>query len=276
MKSYSYIISGASGKPIAADLSTPDGPGNYPLVIFVHGFKGFKDWGTHNLTAKYFVEKGFQFLKFNFSHNGISLKDKEVFDDLEAFGQNTFSKELFDLDEVLTFALSGEEFKAPERVFLIGHSRGGGICIIQAAEDHRISGLVTWASVNRFSNMWQPEQESQWKKDGVIYSVNMRTKQQMPLNVTLLEDLEHNSELLEIDSAAKKVSQPWLIIHGTADPGVAVAQAKELNRQNAKSQLLLIEEGDHVFGAKHPWTANEIPEKLKEVCDETISFLRKY
>jgi len=275
MKSHSYTIAGALGKPIAIDWIIPDNEGNNSLIIFVHGFKGFKDWGTHHLTAKYFVDKGFQFLKFNFSHNGISLKEKDVFDDLDSFGQNTFSKELFDLDEVLTFALSGEELKAPEHVFLIGHSRGGGICIIQAAEDHRVSKLVTWAAVNRFSNLWTPEQEEQWKKEGVIYSLNTRTKQNMPLNVTLLEDLEHNSELLEIGSAAKKVAQPWLIIHGTEDAGVAVDQAKELNRQNPKSRLLLIDKGDHVFGANHPWTENEIPEKLKEVCDETISFLRR-
>mgnify|MGYP003575184247 CR=1 FL=1 len=274
MKTYTYKITGASDKPIALDILSPDRDGLFPMVIFVHGFKGFKDWGTHNLTAAYFVQKGFQFLKFNFSHNGISLKERDIFDDLEAFSENTFSKQLYDLDEVITFALSGEEFRAPSKLFLIGHSLGGGISIIQASEDPRINKLVTWASLSRFNNLWKPEQETTWKKEGVIFSKNSRTNQDMPLKLDILEDFEHHSELLQIDAAGKKIVQPWLIIHGENDPSVPLEQALELHRQNKNSKLIQIQGGDHVFGARHPWNEKALPQQLKEVCDITIDFLR--
>lgn len=274
MKTYTYKITGASDKPIALDILSPDRDGLFPMVIFVHGFKGFKDWGTHNLTAAYFVQKGFQFLKFNFSHNGISLKERDIFDDLDAFSENTFSKQLYDLDEVITFALSGEEFRAPSKLFLIGHSLGGGISIIQASEDPRINKLITWASLSRFNNLWKPEQETTWKKEGVIFSKNSRTNQDMPLKLDILEDFEHHSELLQIDAAGKKITQPWLIIHGKNDPSVPLEQAMELHRQNKNSKLIQIQDGDHVFGARHPWHETALPQQLKEVCDITIDFLR--
>ena len=37
------------------------------------------------------------FVKFNFSHNGTTLESPSDFKDLESFGNNNFSKELYDL-----------------------------------------------------------------------------------------------------------------------------------------------------------------------------------
>lgn len=266
-----FAINGSNSKPIAIDLIEAD-KAHAPLVVFVHGFKGFKAWGTHHLVARYFGKQGLSFLKFNFSHNGISGQEIEQFDDLEAFGENTFSKELFDLEEVITFALSGESFPAPSKLFLLGHSRGGGISIVQTAEDHRVSKLITWASISRFNNLWKPEQEPEWRKNGVIYTQNARTKQEMPLNIGLLEDLEHHSERLDITNAAKAISKPWLIIHGDSDPAVPIEQAYELHRQNQLSSLSIIHGGDHVFGGRHPWNESDLPQPLQEVCQQSINF----
>ena len=266
-----FTIKGSGSKLIAVDLFEAEKK-HAPLIVFVHGFKGFKDWGTHQLVANFFIKQGLSFLKFNFSHNGISINERYNFDDLDSFADNTFSKELFDLDEVITFVLSGEAFPTPSQLYLIGHSRGGGISIIQTAEDHRINKLVTWASLSRFNNLWKPEQEEEWRKQSVIYTPNARTKQEMPLNISLLEDLEHNSEKLDITNAAKAVRHPWLIIHGDKDPAVPIEQAQELHRQNQKSVLTIITNGDHVFGGKHPWTEDSLPHQLEEVCRRSAEF----
>jgi hypothetical protein len=61
-------------------------------IIFCHGFKGFKDWGCWQMIADYFVENGFAFLKFNFSHNGLGLEDSADFDALDKFSINTLGK----------------------------------------------------------------------------------------------------------------------------------------------------------------------------------------
>ena len=125
-----FTISGTVEKPILMDITYDIKIEHASLVIFVHGFKGFKDWGTHDLVAEYFAEHGFRFLKFNFSHNGTTPENPVDFMDMGAFGDNTFTKEFEDLDHVITFACSGAEFPGSETVNLIGHSRGGGIVIL--------------------------------------------------------------------------------------------------------------------------------------------------
>jgi predicted dienelactone hydrolase len=74
-----------------------------PLVIFCHGYKGYKDWGAWNLVADEFVKKGFSFVKFNFSLNGGTIENPIDFPDLSAFSQNTHSQEVKDVGRLLKF-----------------------------------------------------------------------------------------------------------------------------------------------------------------------------
>ena len=55
-----------------------------PLVIFCHGYKGFKDWGPWSL-VKTLAKENIFVVKFNFSHNGTSISQPIEFSDLEAF-----------------------------------------------------------------------------------------------------------------------------------------------------------------------------------------------
>jgi hypothetical protein len=82
----SFTIEGAEGRLILMDLHFKNGQEDHPIVLFVHGFKGFKDWGAYNLVAEYFVKQGFRFLKFNFSHNGTNPESPTEFTDRGAFG----------------------------------------------------------------------------------------------------------------------------------------------------------------------------------------------
>lgn len=267
-------IPGFERKPILIDYIISEST-NAPLVIFVHGFKGFKDWGTHHLVAEYFANNGVSFLKFNFSHNGMTKDDIDVFDDLETFARNTFSKELNDLDEVITYAKSGKDFPSPPKIILIGHSLGGGISILQTNVDKRVDKLVTWASISNFRGLWNVDYESYWRKEGVIYMSNSRTNQQMPLYLDVLTDLEENAEKLDLLTAAQSLKQPWLIIHGDQDNVVDIEQAQLLKRQHPTSYLMVLENADHVFNARHPWTDEFLPEALKQACDSTLSFIRQ-
>ena len=48
--------------PILADIYYQK-QNNGKLILFCHGFKGFKDWGCWHTVAKAFAEAGFVFLK---------------------------------------------------------------------------------------------------------------------------------------------------------------------------------------------------------------------
>ncbi|MGZ3765403.1 MAG: alpha/beta hydrolase family protein [Mucilaginibacter sp.] len=267
-----FSIPGAKGRNMLMDLTYDTKNPKAPLVIFAHGFKGFKDWGAHNLVAQLFAENGFRYLKFNFSHNG-TLPDKPIdFADLIAFSENTFSIELDDLKAVIDFACNGSALPSVDHVNLIGHSMGGGISIVKTAEDKRINKLVTMASISNFHNLWPKEAEEQWKIQGLMYVHNARTGQQMPLKSTLLDDLDAHPARLNIIEKAAVLQQPWLIIHGDADTSVPVSHANELKAAQPNAELLIIPQADHTFGASHPYGKDTLPEPLREFCTSAIEF----
>lgn len=274
-----YEIRGSENKPIGMDIHIPGKSADkVPFIIFSHGFKGFKDWGTFNRIAEWFAEKGFGFIKFNFSHNGVTQASPLEFVDLEAFAQNTFSREMEDLGSVIDFVLSdkfiSEHNLDSDKLFLVGHSRGGSISILKAAEDKRVKKLVTWGAVNDLGKSWTSDFVKKWKKAGQIEVLNSRTGQQMPLNYSLYEDYQKHLDKLYIQSAVIKINIPFLIIHGRNDETVPVSAAYEMNDWNKDcTEIYIVEGANHVFGAKHPWDSERLPDHTEEVMHKTLNFL---
>lgn len=272
IKNEQFSLTGSSGKPIIGDYTVDDQQQNSSIIIFVHGFKGFKDWGAHHLVARYFAKNGYPYLKFNLSHSGVSPEKPNDVTDMEAFASNTVSMELADLNTVINYT---EQTYHPKNIYLIGHSRGGGLVILQAAKDPRITKLITWAAIADFSSLWKPEQEEEWIKTGKIYVENARTKEKMPLNSTLLEDFNSNKESFSIIQAAARVKIPWLILHGDEDVNVKFSVAQELAQKQLKAEIQKIEGANHVFGASHPYQETELPKHLQEACDKSLEFLKR-
>lgn len=266
-------------KPIVWDAVFNDDSTLKPLVIFCHGYKGFKDWGSWDLVAQQFCDAGFFFVKFNFSHNGGTIDNPIDFPDLDAFAENNYSKELDDLEAILNL-FSSENFEYhnhinTKSIAVIGHSRGGGISIIKTSEDKRITRLVTWASVSGFGKRTSTTGDlKQWKKDGVKYVLNGRTKQQMPHNYQFYEDYIANEKRFDITSAMKRIKVPILIIHATDDPSVNFHEALTLKTCKPESELVEIENSNHVFGARHPWNEIQLPKALQYVVEKSIEFLQ--
>lgn len=271
------VLNRPNQKPMLADfLYNEDGQAK-PIVIFCHGYKGFKDWGCWDLTAKAFANAGFFYVKFNFSHNGGTVEHPIDFPNLEAFGNNNYTKELNDLNDIISWVLSKQDIAKEidkTSISLIGHSRGGGIVTLKAAQDNRITKLVTWASVSDYKSRFpKGEAFDKWKKEGVYYVVNGRTKQEMPHYFQYFEDFIANEEKLTIKTASQQLKIPQLIIHGTKDESVSVNNAADLHWWYPLSTIAWIEEANHVFGGKHPWESEDLPDHLKEVVNKTIEFL---
>ncbi len=276
------LLTSESGRPFLLDYYLPEDTANCPLVIFAHGFKGFKDWGCWHLMATEFVNAGYAFVKFNFSHNGTTPAQPLEFGDLEAFGQNNYTKELQDLDSVLNWVETSSNWPHPNsidnnRIALIGHSRGGGISIIKASNDERIKALITWAAVASLDYSWhkKKEQIKEWKEAGVLRALNGRTKQMMPLYYQLFEDFVANENTYNTEVALqKRTDLPMLIIHGSADPAVPFAAAEQLKKWRPKAELIRLDGADHVFGGKHPWPEDQrISKDGLMLCNSSISFL---
>ncbi len=264
-----FTITHSCNKIINGDITYTAQPSTR-LAIFVHGFKGFKDWGAHYLVAHYFARHQINYLKFNFSHSGVSKHNPADVTDMELFAANTPSKELFDLELVIDFAVK----KFPTcAITLIGHSRGGGISILKSINDNRITKLITWAAIDSFSSLWKKEQEADWEINKQIEVYNARTKEYMPLNVELLYDVQKNAEKLNILQAAKNTDTPWLIVHGTDDINVNISVAQNFVSLNPKAKIVKIDGANHVFGASHPYIQNNLPPHLLKACQESVYFI---
>jgi uncharacterized protein len=265
-----FKLAGAEGKTIIGDTTYDDTTTLKANIIFIHGFKGFKDWGAHHLMTSFFAAKGYRYVKFNLSHSGVKPENPTDVTDMDAFASNTVTKELFDTTAVINYTAS----HFPEQpIYLIGHSRGGGIAILSAASDHRISKLITWASIADFTSLWKKEQEKEWMHTGRIYVVNARTKEEMPLDNTLLYDLRQHQEAYDILKSAKKIKVPWLILHGDQDVNVDFSVAQQLAQRQIKAKISKIEGANHVFGASQPYTAAALPDHLQQVAEKTLDFI---
>ena len=271
------VIRDGKGRAMSADLHLSANM-KADLVIFCHGFKGFKDWGHFNLLPARFTEAGMHFLKFNFSHNGGNLEQVMDFPDLEAFSENNYSKELEDISRVVGWTES-EGLKhfgeVPGRLFLIGHSRGGAMAILAASRNEKIKKLVTWAAVCDLDKRFPSGQDlEKWRKDGVTFIKNSRTGQDMPIKFQFYEDFMAHKDDLDVVRAEKKLRIPHLLLHGTMDESVYLGESVKLMSLNENAKLIKLHGAGHTFGAYHPFDKSSLPKDAELAVQHSISFLQ--
>ena len=273
------LIEGCANLPILIDYFYINDKKKKPLVIFSHGFKGFKDWGPFNQMSHFFSKSGFIFIKFNFSHNGTTLSNPNEFKNLSAFGNNNFSKELDDLSLVINWALSSNCFSENidnNLIYLVGHSRGGAISMLKSNEDDRVSKVVSWASPsNLLRSLPKGDKLEKWRESNVAYIYNSRTKQNMPIYFQFYKDCIENTERMDIQKAVSNTNIPQLIVHGTDDHTVLIDDADLIGSWKKSIKIHKITMSDHVFGAYHPFNDDdEMPSDFKQAIDITIKFLK--
>ena len=260
------------GRLVRGDVRIPEGPPPRSTIVVIHGFKGFKDWEFFPHLCRRLAAGGHAVVSFNFSGSGIG-SHPERFTDLEGFAANTFSREQEEVGWMIDWLMAGDLLpRAPARLGLLGHSRGGGDAILYAAGDERVSALVTWSAVSTFDR-WSAVTRSEWRDSGCIYVLNARTGQQMPLDVGLLDDLEANRSRLDVEGAASRVGAPWLILHGDQDRTVEVEEAHTLARAASTARLRVIPGAGHTYEVGQPFAAPS-PELDQAVEASLVHFSR--
>jgi pimeloyl-ACP methyl ester carboxylesterase len=228
-----------------------------PVIIIIHGFKGFKDWAFFPDLSERLAMAGYVTITPNFSRNGIGY-DINTFEHLDKFAQNTISHELNDLqiiiDNIKTQKI-GKKTIDTDRMALLGHSKGGGLAIVKAAElGDDIKCIATLSSVSTFWR-FSTEQIKLWEKKGVIELENSRTKQMMPLNKTFWDDLNKNKKKFDIFKAVEGLDNPCLFIHGDNDETVPHNESENLHEQCSAyvKRLEILENCSHTYGVTHPF-----------------------
>ncbi len=244
-------------------------------IIFVHGFKGFKDWGFGPYCGRFFADKSYFVLTFNFSHNGIGENSTE-FTELNKFAENTISLEISELSELIDAYLNGYFGKTENnKIGLIGHSRGGGVSILTARNKNSINSAALWSSVTDFDR-YTNRQKEEWKKRGYIEILNTRTKQKMKINKSFLEDIERNKEdILNIKKSVSEFNRPLLMIHGEQDLTIPVKEVYQLYEvsDKSKTEIFSIPHTGHTFDVQHPFNGSN--PKFDLVLNKTFDFFQK-
>lgn len=274
-KDFSY--KSKEGESIAITLYGAEKFGQQPCVIYVHGFKGFKDWGFVPYAGRFFAKRGLNLLTFNFSHNGIGSNPTE-FTEFAKFERNTFSREVYETMEVVELVTRTNFFgnDLNHRLGIIGHSRGGGIAILAAEQMHEISAIATWASVSTFDR-YDKKARQEWRKKGYKEVINSRTGQVFKMGRNMLDDIERNAkDSLNILTATKNLQKPLFILHGHKDETVPYYEAETINiyADPGSSRMRLIPNATHTFGAKHPFAGST--EELDLTLSLTADFFLKH
>ncbi|MNI01164.1 Alpha/beta hydrolase family protein [compost metagenome] len=244
-----------------------------PILIVSHGFKGFKDWGLFPYAASRFAEANFYVITFNFSCNGVGQTD---FDELEKFAVNTYSREQADLALLIQAIEQGilphAEYADSSRIYLLGHSRGGGNSLIFAADQPQIGKVVTWNG-NAKADLFDDAFKAHIAEYGVAYVSNARTQQDMPIRAVFYEDLKINQERFDIVKRLKQLRIPVLQVQGLEDSPRLKAGFELLKAGAPEHAVVEIPGANHTFGAVHPFVGTT--PYLEEVIELTIEFLQK-
>ena len=262
------------GPPIRGDLRVAEGTKPKSAVVIVHGFKGFRQWGAWPALCRALALAGHAAVNFDFSRNGIG-PDGE-FSALDLFRENTHTRELEELRAVVDALAEGRlSGRTMRKIGVVGHSRGGGAAVIEAAEDERITALVTLASIADIPSRWTDDQVAAWRRGDDVRVENTRTKQMMPIGPDYWVDLQQNRDRLDITAAAARVAQPWLIVHGDGDTSVPVADAHALfAAAGENAELMVVKGADHVFGVKHPYEGPS--DDLKTVAEAVLDWFDEH
>lgn len=268
------IFVGANKRRSLFDCNIPEK--SKAVIIFMHGYKGYKDWGAWNVLEQRFLEDGFGFVKFNVAHNGGTVEAPIDFSDLEAFGRNRYTYELEDLSSMVSEVdrMIHQELQLDIPIYLLGHSRGGGVCVLQAARDKRISKVASLAGIADIERRWPVGEDLvDWEREGLRYVFNGRTRQNMPHFYSFYEDWVENKEMLDIESAAKSLKIPFLQVHGDVDEAVSISEGRELAEWTG-TEMKIVKGADHTFGTSQPWTEPELPYEMERAYEALLGFFK--
>ncbi|HEX6160873.1 MAG TPA: alpha/beta hydrolase, partial [Thermoanaerobaculia bacterium] len=100
MSDTAFEIPSDEGLPIRGNLAVPERP--RALVVIVHGFKGFKDWGFFPFLAEHLTQHRLATCRFNMSRSGVG-ESLDSFDRLDLFEHDTYSTQIADLRKVVAY-----------------------------------------------------------------------------------------------------------------------------------------------------------------------------
>ena len=247
-----------------------DGPlqqeSGFEDILFIPGFKGFKDWGGWPWFCSELAVAGHRVFRMNPSMCGVG-PSLDTFDQPERFARQTLAHDVEDVQAVLADDELG--ISAP---ILLGHSRGGLVAALSARVLDSVSAVITMGTPTDLVRI--PEQElKQWRADGRREIVNARTGEVLYQDVEVLEDYLQQGDAYSAPLALQEAGVPVLAIHGAEDEAVDFASAEVLLAavDSQQARKIIVAGAGHTFGLTHPFTGPH--PHAQKVIEEILSWL---
>ena len=235
-------------------------------ILFIPGFKGFKDWGGWPWFCGELAAAGHRVFRMNPSMCGVG-PSLDSFDQPERFARQTLAHDVEDVQAVLAADEVG--LSVP---ILLGHSRGGLVAALSARALGTASAVITLGTPSDLVRLSQQEVD-QWRAVGRREIVNARTGEVLYQDVEVLDDYLQQGVTYCAPQALQEAGIPVLAIHGSEDEAVEASSADVLlagvDPQHAHK--IIVAGAGHTFGLTHPFTGPH--PHAQKVIDEILKWL---
>lgn len=251
------FIQNQKGQKLAAIIHKPQGKEKFPSIILLHGFTGYKEEKHIETLAKDLADNGYVAIRFDASGFGESGGTTE-----EDF---RFSNYLKDTAGIFEF-LKSQNFVDKERIGIWGHSMGGMLSIIYAANKPEVKAVCSVSAPTLMGTSdWLGSTLDEWRITGWFNKVSSRGGEQLRIPYAFIEDAQKYNVL----DYVTQVKQPILIILGKDDDVVRPDDTRTIfDKANEPKKLIEIENMDHDY--------KNHPELIRKVNKVVIDFFKKY
>lgn len=278
-----WSIAGSAGETIYGNSHEPTEPPR-GVVLLLHGFLGYKDYGLFPYLAERIAGFGWIAHRFNFSHSGMTNRI-ETFERPDLFERDTWNRQIEDVDAVLSAIDAGELVGCGLPYVLYGHSRGGVTALLAAGRRFRSgagglpAGVITAAAPD-FTNRFDEAQQADLLQRGFVEVVSNRTQQTLRVGRAFLAEQLDDPAGHDLRAHIAALACPVLIVHGSVDatvpPRCAKALAAAVNVDKASPEMLFVPHGDHVFNTPNPMPDDAPPSRqLTAVIEGIEAFLTR-
>lgn len=231
------------GRAVQADVYIPV-DGTFPLIIFSHGYNGYKD--DFKGSAQYFTKEGFGAITFTFCGSGArdtsSLKTTEM----------TLFTEREDLFAVMDYAKKIAGFNG--KLFLAGGSQGGMVSAMAAeARADELAGIALLFPAFNIPVDWK----AMWPDDNAVPETIDWMGVKLGRNFVLsMRDLDIFANMTNFKS-------PVLLMHGTNDELVKIEYSERAAQTYPNAELIKYEGEGHGFTSV---TMTKVNQKMLDFC----------
>ncbi len=204
------------------------------LAILCPGYLDTKDYKHLTTLAERLVEKGYDVVRFDPTGTWESEGD---------ISEYTTTQYLADIKSILEYMVNKNLY---DYVLLGGHSRGGQVSILFAAENPKINAVF---GIMPSQGKVEEEDKKEWREAGVRLSKrdlpNDQSKTvEFKVPYSHMQDREQYNTL----EAVKTVRAPIVLVAGELDDIVEPAEVKEIfDDANEPKRFVLIEDIGHDY-----------------------------